>query len=108
VIVLLTVGGETVVMQACRCCRVGVGVTRYPDGPVRHAERSFHTVILPRPEDGSPIVVPDLCRDCARSLAAHPHSKAAREVIASLQTARVEKDSVTLAQKRTNTRRERS
>jgi hypothetical protein len=47
VIVLLTVGGETVVMQACRCCRVGVGVTRYPDGPVRHAECSFHGVVLP-------------------------------------------------------------
>jgi hypothetical protein len=105
VIVLLTVGGETVVMQACRCCRVGVGVTRYPDGPVRHAERSFHTVVLPDPQSGDSIVVPDLCRDCARSLAAHPHSKTAHEVIASLQTDQAESNSVIPAREGMTTRR---
>jgi hypothetical protein len=64
-------GSRAVIMQVCRICGVGVGVTRYPDGPFAHAEARFHSVAVTLPS-GERLRADDVCWDCACWATRHP------------------------------------
>jgi hypothetical protein len=69
-------GSRAAIMQVCRICGVGVGVTRYPDGPFAHAEARFHPVTITLP-GGERLHADDVCWDCARWATRNP-ARAAR------------------------------
>lgn len=51
---------KCVVMNVCRLCGVGSGVTVYPDGPFVHTQRRLHD---------------DLCDACRASLVRHRNGR---------------------------------
>jgi hypothetical protein len=71
VIRIIQWGGARVRMICCRICSVGVGITRYPDGPFVHSETRSHSVIVTLPS-GRHLHLDDVCRDCAELLPRRP------------------------------------